>query len=327
MVKLLDFGIAKETGKRRVVKGETTTTGQVLGSPHYMSPEQARGQPLDGRSDLWSLAVIMYRALTGKRPFDGDDIGDLIVRICTDPVPPPSSLRPELGRVVDHFFERAFNRDPDARFQSAKAFAAEFKAALATAQPRTAAPPSKPDAVGSPSWDSRDSSSFTSELSPPLDQDALTQLTPSPRHAPDPSHGAEAPLGSVPSSTVTAVETLSVSSTSRRSRAWLAGAAGVAAVAVIGAAVAMVGDESGGSQASDAASVALPEPSIEVASSAAASAADSARPAASATTAASAAPTASASAPRDPSPRPPRVVHPPPHPKTPPPPQVPDLGY
>jgi serine/threonine-protein kinase len=131
MVKILDFGIAKETGKRRVVDGETTSTGQVLGSPHYMSPEHARGLPVDGRSDLWSLAVILYRVMTGERPFDGHDIGDLIVRICTDPVPKASSLQPELGPSVDAFFDKAFERDPAQRFQDAAAFADAFREALA----------------------------------------------------------------------------------------------------------------------------------------------------------------------------------------------------
>ncbi|MEM1033926.1 MAG: serine/threonine-protein kinase, partial [Myxococcota bacterium] len=134
MVKLLDFGIAKETGAARVVVGETTSTGQLLGSPHYMSPEQARGQAVDGRSDLWSLSVILFRILTGKRPFDGDDIGDLIVRICTEAPPDASSFRAELGADVDAFFARAFQRDVALRFDDARAFAAAFRAAV-EAQP------------------------------------------------------------------------------------------------------------------------------------------------------------------------------------------------
>ncbi len=133
MVKLLDFGIAKETGEARMVRSETTNTGQLLGSPHYMSPEQARGQAIDGRSDLWSLAVIMFRGLTGRRPFDGDDIGDLIVRICMDAVPPVSSMVPALGPSADAFFARAFDRKPDKRFQNAREFAQGFAAALASA--------------------------------------------------------------------------------------------------------------------------------------------------------------------------------------------------
>jgi len=130
MVKILDFGIANEMGASRVVQGETTTTGQLLGSPHYMSPEQARGRPVDGRSDLWSVAVILYRMLTGARPFDGTDVGDLIVRICTDTVVPATELRPELGPAVDAFFARAFERDVEGRFPDARTFAQAFHAAL-----------------------------------------------------------------------------------------------------------------------------------------------------------------------------------------------------
>jgi serine/threonine-protein kinase len=135
MVKLLDFGIAKVVGPRARDLTKATATGDVLGSPHYMSPEQARGQSVDGRSDLWSLAVIAYRLLTGKRPFDGDVPGDVIVRICTEPVVPPSQHLPSLNEGVDRFFERALAQDPDARFQSAEAFATELRAALVAAEP------------------------------------------------------------------------------------------------------------------------------------------------------------------------------------------------
>ncbi|MBW2524277.1 MAG: serine/threonine protein kinase, partial [Deltaproteobacteria bacterium] len=130
MVKLLDFGIAKETGQRRTVTGEETTQGQVLGSPHYMSPEQARGKKVDGRADLWSLAVILYRALTLQRPFDADDMGDLIVKICTEDVRPPSSYRADLGPAVDDFFETAFQHNPDDRWQTPRKFAVALRAAL-----------------------------------------------------------------------------------------------------------------------------------------------------------------------------------------------------
>jgi serine/threonine protein kinase len=130
VIKILDFGIAKETGEQQVVQSDATTDGQLLGSPRYMSPEQARGLKLDGRSDLWSLAVIMFLALTGQRPFDGDNIGGVLVRICTEPAPAPSSINGQLGAEVDGFFERAFDRDPRRRFQTAKAFADAFAKAL-----------------------------------------------------------------------------------------------------------------------------------------------------------------------------------------------------
>jgi eukaryotic-like serine/threonine-protein kinase len=124
IVKVLDFGIAKA---RMSTDGEVTKTGTLIGSPHYMSPEQARsGKNLDHRSDLWSLAVIVFRALTGHLPFPGDEIGEVIMAICADPIPVPSHVAPDLGPDVDQFFVRALARDPAKRFQSAKEMAEAF---------------------------------------------------------------------------------------------------------------------------------------------------------------------------------------------------------
>jgi len=128
VVKILDFGVAKAmTGEL----GDGTTSGILLGSPHYMSPEQARGHELDHRSDLFSLAVITFQMLTGKRPFRGKDVGDVIVKICTDPVPRPSHLVTSLPKEVDDFFEKAMAREPDARFQSAAEMANAFSTIVA----------------------------------------------------------------------------------------------------------------------------------------------------------------------------------------------------
>ena len=119
MVKILDFGVAAMSALGDDL--HTTRTGTVLGTPHYMSPEQARSaRSLDHRSDLWSLGVVAYRALTGHHPFSGESLGDLIVKICTDPFTPASEVVPELGAAVDHFFERALAKDPAQRFQSAR---------------------------------------------------------------------------------------------------------------------------------------------------------------------------------------------------------------
>jgi eukaryotic-like serine/threonine-protein kinase len=144
IVKLLDFGIAKLTGTGSAE--EATATGLVLGSIHYMSPEQARGvREIDHRSDLWSLAVIAYRAVVGRLPFPGAQMGDVIVKICSEPIPRPSSIAPDLGPDVDHFFARALARDPDDRWQSARDFAAALAQlagpALAAPLPALAAPP------------------------------------------------------------------------------------------------------------------------------------------------------------------------------------------
>lgn len=135
VVKVLDFGVAK------VATGDTpqlTQSGAVLGTPHYMSPEQARGRrEVDHRTDLWALAVIAYECATGRRPFEGEVLGDLLVKICTESVPPPSTVAP-LPAGFDAWFARATEREPDARFQSALEMADALRALSA---PSVSLPP------------------------------------------------------------------------------------------------------------------------------------------------------------------------------------------
>ncbi len=119
VVKVLDFGIAKVVGP--AVTGLTTKTGTLLGSPSYMSPEQARGKQLDHRTDIWSIGVVLFEAITGKLPFPGKDFGDVLVEICSAPLPVASQVAPHLGPEVDRFFERTLARDPSQRFQSTSA--------------------------------------------------------------------------------------------------------------------------------------------------------------------------------------------------------------
>ncbi len=127
VAKILDFGVAAISGVVSAPPSNVTRVGTVLGTPHYMSPEQARSaRDLDYRSDLWSLAVVAYRALTGEHPFSGESLGDLIVRICTDPFAPASQITPGLRPEVDRFFERALAKDPARRYQSARDLAEAF---------------------------------------------------------------------------------------------------------------------------------------------------------------------------------------------------------
>jgi serine/threonine-protein kinase len=127
IVKILDFGIAKTQRASRVELDDTTRTGTLIGSPRYMSPEQARSsRVLDHRSDLWSLAVIAYRAITGRLPFTGDDVADLLVKICAEPATPPSQIDPALGPEIDAFFTKALARLPDERFQTARELSTAF---------------------------------------------------------------------------------------------------------------------------------------------------------------------------------------------------------
>jgi len=137
MVKVLDFGIAKDitiTGS-----ASATSTGALLGSPSYMSPEQIRETKLvDQRSDLWSVGVILYEMLTGRLPFDeSENIGKLLVSICTDPVLPPSELVPTFSVEVDRFFEKALSRDMKTRFQSMGEMVEAFGAAAGMRASRT----------------------------------------------------------------------------------------------------------------------------------------------------------------------------------------------
>jgi eukaryotic-like serine/threonine-protein kinase len=119
VVKVVDFGIAK-FNDASMSTSSATRTGSVLGTPHYMSPEQARGlRSVDSRSDLWSVAVIAYRCLVGALPFDGEAVGDLLVKLCTAPIPVPSRLVSDLPPSFDAWVHKALTREPAERFQTA----------------------------------------------------------------------------------------------------------------------------------------------------------------------------------------------------------------
>jgi serine/threonine protein kinase len=117
--KVLDFGIAK---LRPEIAGlsDATRTGALLGTPFYMSPEQARGQTVDMRSDLYSFGVIAFEGATGRRPFEADNLYDQLRQHIEMPAPRPRDLRPELPAALETVILRALEKDPAHRFQSAK---------------------------------------------------------------------------------------------------------------------------------------------------------------------------------------------------------------
>ena len=130
IAKVLDFGVAKVEAATLGPKGERTRTGSLLGTPYYMSPEQAQGnKEVDFRSDLWALGVIAFECLTGKRPFESEGLGDLVLQICVRDIPVPSELAP-LPKEFDAWFAHACSRDPEQRFASAREMADALRDAL-----------------------------------------------------------------------------------------------------------------------------------------------------------------------------------------------------
>ena len=133
IAKVLDFGIAKSN--TTLLGDHSTKTGSLLGTPHYMSPEQAQGtKSIDFRSDLWSLAVLAYRCVTGRLPFDSEALGDLLIQIIINPIPVPSQVAPSVPKTFDAWWACASARDPAQRFQSAKELGDALAVALGISQ-------------------------------------------------------------------------------------------------------------------------------------------------------------------------------------------------
>jgi eukaryotic-like serine/threonine-protein kinase len=123
-IKVADFGIA------RVMASSKTQTGVVLGTPSYMSPEQISGKKVDGRSDLFSLGVVLYELLAGEKPFDGDSIATLMYNITASPPRSLQETSPDIPEKLVPIVERLLAKDVEARYQNGKALADDLLACL-----------------------------------------------------------------------------------------------------------------------------------------------------------------------------------------------------
>jgi serine/threonine protein kinase len=145
---LADFGLAW------LLEGaHLTLTGGVIGTPEYMSPEQAAGEPIDHRSDVYALGVVLFEMLVGERPFIADTPIGVLLKHLQDPAPSVLIARPELPPAVAQVLDKALVKDPNARYSSAGELARAFRAALtgtqaASAPPFTYGRPSTPPVTG-----------------------------------------------------------------------------------------------------------------------------------------------------------------------------------
>jgi len=126
IVKLVDFGIAKifeepiRTDRAPIPMGGPTQEGAVIGTPNFMSPEQLTSGGVPGvLTDLWSLGASTFAALTARIPFEGEVLGDIVLKVCVEPMPVPSEVNPSVPAGFDAWFAKACAREPHRRFQSA----------------------------------------------------------------------------------------------------------------------------------------------------------------------------------------------------------------
>ena len=138
-VKVLDFGIAKVLGEQQGMT-RLTQTGMIIGTPQYMSPEQVEGLPLDHRSDVYSLGIIMYELLTGETPFQADTPFKLLMKHVKEKPVPPRKFRPNLAipEAVEKIVLKALEKDPAKRFQSISELQQSLEAAAGAPQTKTA---------------------------------------------------------------------------------------------------------------------------------------------------------------------------------------------
>src|ERR1700726_872703 len=131
-VKVLDFGLAKDVrgsnlGDATMTSDSRTQVGVVMGTPAYMSPEQTSGRPLDHRTDIFSLGVLLHEMATGRRPFGGNSSAELVSAILRDTPPSVTEVRPDLPSDLARIVRRCLEKDPRHRLQTARDVSNEFR--------------------------------------------------------------------------------------------------------------------------------------------------------------------------------------------------------
>jgi serine/threonine protein kinase len=131
-VKVLDFGLAKDVrgsnlGDATLTSASQTQVGVVMGTPAYMSPEQTSGRPLDHRTDIFSLGVVLHEMATGQRPFNGNSSAELVSAILRDTAPTVTDVRPDLPSDLARIIRRCLEKDPRHRVQTARDVCNEFR--------------------------------------------------------------------------------------------------------------------------------------------------------------------------------------------------------
>ena len=124
--KITDFGIAKITANEHL-----TMTGAIVGTPHYMSPEQVQGQSIDGRSDQFSLAVIAYELLTGEKPYTGEHLTTVVYKIVAEEAPLPHRLNPSLNGGIEGVIRKGLSKRADSRYRNCQEFVDSLEKACA----------------------------------------------------------------------------------------------------------------------------------------------------------------------------------------------------
>lgn len=131
-VKIMDLGLALPREAKRL-----TATGMVIGTPAYLSPEQAQGLKLDHRTDLYSLGIVLYEMATGQLPFNADDIGALLLQQVQQPAPPPRLVAPDLPMGLENTILKCLEKNPARRFQSCSALSSALFASVPTAEDKS----------------------------------------------------------------------------------------------------------------------------------------------------------------------------------------------